>query len=247
MVGLVAGVFGGLVGLGGGAVMVPMMVSFMGMSQHKAVGTSLVAVFFTAIAGAFAYGSQRSIDWKAAIIIALSAIALARFGAKFAGSLPDWKLKRFFGYYLIVASALLLIKPYLPALGWASVGLGKLVVLLVSGATAGFFSGLLGVGGGTMMVPGMVLLAGFSQLLAQGTSLVAMVPSSMVGSYVHNQMGNVDRRNLPMLVPGVLIGGTVGGYLAHFLGDNSLRVMFAVVLLWTASRYLGAKPKVASR
>jgi len=241
LIGLFAGIFGGLVGLGGGVIMIPLMVGIAKLTQHQAHGTSLVALVFTGIAGAIAYGLQGSVDITASVLIAATAMVTARAGARFAHSLPEWKLKRAFGGFLIFVSCLMLIKPYLPHIGGMDTGWQKIVVLLLTGIFTGFLSGMMGVGGGTIMVPAMVLLAGFTQHTAQGTSLLAMVPAGGVGAYTHWKLGNVRTSLLSGLIPGILIGTYLGGTLAHVLSDSALRIVFAAVLIWTGVRYLMTK------
>ena len=237
-IGFIAGIFGGLVGLGGGVVMIPLMVGILKMGQHKAHGTSLVALVFTGISGAITYAMKGSVDLTGSLLLAVTAIFTARAGAKFAHALPEWKLKRAFGGFLIIVSLLLLSKPYLshmsgPASGWI-----KIITLLLTGIFTGFLSGMMGVGGGTIMVPAMVLLAGFNQHTAQGTSLLAMIPAGGVGAFTHWRLGNVKSDLLPGLVPGILIGTYLGGSLAHILSEGTLRMVFAFVLIWTGARYL---------
>ncbi|WP_347489184.1 sulfite exporter TauE/SafE family protein [Desulfoscipio sp. XC116] len=238
LIGLAAGFFGGLVGLGGGVIMIPLMVGVLKMGQHKAHGTSLVALVFTGISGAFTYASNGSVDLLASLLLASTAIFTARAGARFANALPEWKLKRSFGGFLILISLLLLLKPYLyhvadPATGWL-----KISVLLSTGVFTGFLSGMMGVGGGTIMVPSMVLLIGFTQYAAQGCSLLAMVPVGIVGAYTHWRLGNVSTSILPGLIPGILLGTYLGGSLAHILTEEALRIIFAAVLIWTGAKYL---------
>ncbi len=91
------------------------------------------------------------------------------------------------------------------------------------------------------MVPAMVLLAGFEQHLAQGSSLLAMVPAGTVGAHAHWKLGNVRTNLLADLIPGVLIGTYLGGTLAHVLSETALRIVFAAVLIWTGVKYLKAK------
>jgi uncharacterized membrane protein YfcA len=244
LIGFLAGIFGGLVGLGGGVIMIPLMVGFLKLTQHQAHGTSLVALVFTGIAGAIAYGLQGTIDITASALIAATAMVTARAGAHFAHSLPEWKLKRSFGGFLIFVSLLMLAKPYLPHIPGMETGWSKIIVLLVTGMLTGFLSGMMGVGGGTIMVPAMVLLAGFPQHTAQGSSLLAMVPAGGVGAYTHWKLGNVRTDLLMGLVPGILIGTYLGGTLAHFLSDGTLRLVFAAVLIWTGARYLITKEPV---
>jgi uncharacterized membrane protein YfcA len=238
LIGFLAGIFGGLVGLGGGVIMIPLMVGVLKLTQHQAHGTSLVALVFTGIAGAIAYGLQGTIDITASVLIAVTAMVTARSGARFAHSLPEWKLKRSFGAFLVFVSLLMLVKPYLPDIPGMETGWPKIIVLLITGILTGFLSGMMGVGGGTIMVPAMVLLAGFPQHTAQGTSLLAMVPAGGVGAYTHWKLGNVRMNLLMGLIPGILIGTYLGGTLAHFLSDGTLRLVFAAVLIWTGVRYL---------
>jgi Predicted permeases len=168
VIGLIAGAMGGLVGVGGGVFMVPLMSELMKVRQHEAHGTSLVAIVFTGITGAIAYGLQKSVDIVAAILLASTAVLTARWGAKFTAVLPEWKLKRSFGAFLIFVAWLMVIKPYLPAFHIGVFLWGKVISLLVTGAFTGFLSGMMGVGGGLIMVPVMVLLLGLSQHTAQG-------------------------------------------------------------------------------
>lgn len=244
LIGFLAGLFGGLVGLGGGVIMIPLMVGMLKLNQHSAHGTSLVALVFTGISGAIAYGMKGTVDIPAAVLIAITAVITARSGAHFAHLLPEWKLKRSFGAFLIFVSCLMLIKPYLPHVPGMDAGWPRIAVLLLTGVFTGFLSGMMGVGGGTIMVPAMVLLTGFTQHTAQGSSLLAMVPAGGVGAYTHWKLGNVRTDLLMGLIPGILIGTYLGGTLAHFLSDGTLRLVFAAVLIWTGARYLITKEPV---
>jgi uncharacterized protein len=241
LIGLLAGGFGGLIGLGGGVIMIPLMVGVLKVSQHQAHGTSIFAIVFTGIAGYIAYALDGNVDVTAAALLAATAIATSRMGAHFAHSLPEWKLKRSFGAFLLFVTFLLLIKPYLPHIYGMEAGWPKIIVLLITGIFTGFLSGMMGVGGGTIMVPAMVLLLGFTQHMAQGSSLLAMVPIGIVGAYAHWRLGNVKTDLLPGLVPGILIGTFAAGFFTQFLSQETLRIIFAAVLIWTGMKYLKAR------
>jgi uncharacterized membrane protein YfcA len=243
-IGLAAGLFGGLLGLGGGVVMIPLMVRLAGLRQHQAHGTSLVALVFTGIVGAATYASRGSVDVAAAAYLAVPAMLTARLGAQSAHALPEWKLKRAFGAFLLFITVLLVAKPWLVGSGAPASGFQKAATLVVSGGLTGFLSGMMGVGGGSLMVPAMVLLAGFPQVLAQGSSLLAMVPAGAAGAHRHWQLGNVVRGLLPGLVPGILIGTWMGSLLALRLSEGWLRLGFAAVVVYTGARYLRARPPV---
>ncbi|HUJ19626.1 MAG TPA: sulfite exporter TauE/SafE family protein [Nitrospirota bacterium] len=236
LIGLLAGLFGGITGGGGGIVSIPLMVAFLKLDQHAAHGISLVALVFTGLVGAITYAIHGTLDVTASILMALTAVAAARAGAHFAHSLPEWKLKRSFGGYLILVAGLMLSKPFLPALHTPAAV--RIAVLLLTGALAGFTSGMMGVGGGAIMIPAMVLLAGFDQHYAQGSSLLVMVPTGMTGAYTHWKLGNMRTEVLPGLIGGILIGTFLGGTVAHFLSDAALRFIFAALLIVTGVRYL---------
>lgn len=242
LIGLAAGSFGGLVGLGGGVIMIPLMVGFAGLTQHQAHGTSLVALVFTGMVGAATYASRGAVDLVAAACLAVPAMLTARLGAQHAHALPEWKLKRAFGAFLVVVTVLLLAKPWLAVGGAPAAGLSKAAVLVVAGGLTGFLSGMMGVGGGSLMVPAMVLLTGFPQVLAQGSSLLAMVPAGASGAHRHWQLGNVVRRLLPGLVPGILVGTWVGASVAIRLPEVGLRLAFTAVAVYSASKFLRARP-----
>ena len=116
--------------------------------------------------------------------------------------------------------------------------LGQLAGLAVLGVTAGFLAGLLGIGGGVLLVPAMVLLFGFDQHIAQGTSLLVIIPSALMGSYTHHRNGRLVLRDAAMLAAGGVIGAVVGGVSALSIEDALLRKLFAAFLLVSAVRIL---------
>ena len=233
LIGLIAGLFGGLVGLGGGVVMIPLMTRLLGIPQARTHGTSLSVVFFAGLSGAGAYALEGSVDVTAALILAVTASFTARAGARYCAVLPAWKLKRYFGYVLLAVAVLLAAKPYLGALAVMSLtGAPAIAALAVTGLATGFIAGLLGIGGGAFLIAGMVLFVGMGQHTAQGSSLLSMVPAAAVGSWTHWRHGNVVTRILPGLATGIIIGAFLGGVAANHLPDQTLRVLFAVVLIW---------------
>jgi uncharacterized membrane protein YfcA len=239
-IGLAAGVLGGLIGLGGGIIMVPLLVEWMKVDQCRAHGTSLAVLVFTGISGSATYGFHGQIDWTAAAALALPALFTAAAGARLADRLPGWKLKKIFGAFLIFCSALLLLKPFLTDIIGKLPGCASIIALIITGILTGFLSGLMGVGGGTIMVPVMVLLAGFSQHAAQGTALLVMVPMGAVGAFTHWRLSNVAGNLLYGLVPGIILGTFAGGNIAQMIPDDPLRWTFVLVTVYTGCRYIKA-------
>jgi hypothetical protein len=237
-IGLAAGILGGLIGLGGGIIMIPLMVEWIKVDQCRAHGTSLAVLIFTGISGAITYGFHGQTDWTAAAALALPALLTASAGARLANRLPGWKLKKIFGVFLIFCSVLLLLKPFLKDMIGTLPDCASILALIITGVLTGFLSGLMGVGGGTIMVPVMVLLAGFSQHAAQGTALLVMVPMGAVGAFTHWRLKNVAGGLLYGLVPGIILGTFAGGNIAQIIPDTPLRWMFVLVVVYMGWRYI---------
>lgn len=92
-------------------------------------------------------------------------------------------------------------------------------IILGIGLVSGVLAGMLGIGGGITMVPGMVIFAGIGQHMAQGTSLSVMVATALMGSITHYRQGNVDVRVAAWIVPTAVISAMVGAYLAGLIGS----------------------------
>ncbi len=224
--------------------MIPLMVGVMKMPQHKAHGTSLVALVFTGAAGVATYGWHGSVDITASVLLASTAIITAGIGANFSNTLPEWKLKRAFGWFLVVISSLLILKPSLPHEHAAIGGWPEIIILLLTGTFTGFLSGMMGIGGGGIMVVSMVLILGFTQYTAQGCSLLAMIPIGAVGALTYWRSRNVAVNILPGLIPGIVLGSFLGGSFAHLLPEVALRVVFSAALIFTGRKFLNAsRPK----
>jgi uncharacterized membrane protein YfcA len=243
LIGLLAGVFGGLVGLGGGVVMVPLLAWWLGVSQHKAHGMSLFALIFTGAFGSAAYWLDGNVDLWAVVFLSVPATLSAGAGARFANRLPEWRLKKYLGFFLVFISLMLLAKPYLPPGVGSTEAFAKYAVLLATGGVTGFISGMMGVGGGGIMVPAMVLLAGMGQHVAQGSSLMAMVPAGASGAKTYWRLGNVATDLAVGLLVGIMIGSFMGGKLAGLLPDHLLRALLSLVLIYTGVKYASSRPK----
>jgi uncharacterized membrane protein YfcA len=104
VVGLVGGTMSGLAGVGGGIVIVPMLVLWLGWQQRKAQSASLTAIVPIAIVGAVTYAVGNAVDWRLAIALLIGAVAGAQFGTRLLAHLPERTLRISFGVLLLVAS-----------------------------------------------------------------------------------------------------------------------------------------------
>lgn len=237
-IGLIGGAFGGLVGLGGGVVMVPLFTLWAGLSQHEAHGTSLAAVIATGTVGGWLYANHGHVSWSSAGWLAAASVVASFLTAQYAARISGTRLQRFFGAFLLVVAVMLLVKDRLPLTDGGQ-GQPMIGVLLIIGALAGAIAGLLGVGGGVLIVPLLVLGPGLDQHIAQGTSLAALVLTGVTGTLVYARHGHFRKDVLVTLLPGVVLGSWVGGHGAIGISGSVLRVVFALVLVWLGARYTG--------
>ena len=107
---------------------------------------------------------------------------------------------------------------------------------ILIGLAAGLLAGLLGVGGGVLFVPGLVIFVGLSQHDAEATSLLAIVPVAIIGTYRQDRYGNVCRADALLLGILSLAGAAAGVALANALSGTFLRDLFAVFMVVVAAR-----------
>ena len=108
------------------------------------------------------------------------------------------------------------------------------ILLVVIGLAGGFAAGMLGIGGGAIYVPAMVLLLDENQHVAQGASLAAIVATGIVGALTHHRLQNVDERTVLWIVPPAVVAGFGGALLADRLDAATLQRIFGVVIVYFA-------------
>ena len=229
-VGLLAGLLSGLFGVGGGTVIVPLLVLILRFDQRLAAGTSLAAIVPTATVGVISYAVHDSVAWIPALILAVGAVGGAQVGTWLLPRLPLTVLRwAFVGFLAAVIVSLFLVIPSRDA----DLQLTPLTIagLIVLGAITGILAGVLGVGGGIIVVPALMLLFGTSDLIAKGTSLLMMIPTAVSGT-----IGNIRRRNVDLLAA-ALVGvaacttTALGAWIAQLVDPLTGNILFAVFLV----------------
>jgi uncharacterized membrane protein YfcA len=237
LVGLVAGFLSGMFGVGGGILVVPALVMVMHMDQRLAHGTSLAAVLPIATSGLVGYVTGDKVDWPVAGLLAVGAVAGAVLGTKLLHVLPHRTLGLIFSL-LLLATALRMVLDNADAAGRSDLTVLPALLLVVIGVLSGILAGLLGVGGGIIMVPAMVVLFGVPAAVAKGTSLAVIIPTSLMGTWRNRKKKNAD---LPIAAM-VGLGGVLSAFLASKisigLDETVSNVLFAVLLTVVAVRML---------
>jgi len=115
----------------------------------------------------------------------------------------------------------------------------QILTLLLIGLAAGTMSGLLGIGGATIVIPALIFFFGLGQHLAQGTTLAMMVPPiGLLAAWYYWKNGNVNIGWAALLCVGFFFGGLIGAYLAEYVPDIHLRRIFGGVLLLISLRLI---------
>lgn len=230
LIGLVAGLLSGLFGVGGGTVIVPLLVLLLRFDQRRAAGTSLAAIVPTASVGVISYALSGSVAWVAALILAAGAVVGAQIGSRMLPRISQTALRWGFVVFLVVVIvSLFLVIPSREAafeLTWLS-GSG----LVLTGLITGVIAGLIGVGGGVVVVPVLMLVFGTSDLVAKGTSLLMMIPTAVSGT-----IGNLRHRNVDLLAAAIIgvsacTMTALGAWLATLIDPLTGNILFAAYLV----------------
>ncbi len=251
--GAVAGLLGGLLGLGGGAVVVPALIYLFGLlgmasawTAHQAVATSLVTVIGTGLAATVAHQRRAAVRWDQVRALAPGILVGAGVGAALAGLLPEDWLRRLFGLFLLYTGLRMLLRG---GAGAAAARLpGRLGATLV-GLGIGTLSALVGIGGGTLTVP-FLARCGVSMRSAVATSSACGVPIAVAGSLgfiiagwgreglVPGSIGFVYWPAAVLILLASVPLASVGARLAHRLPVVVLKRIFAILLLLVSARLL---------
>ena len=223
----------GLLGSGGSILTVPVLVYLAGQPDKVAIAESLAIVGAIAAVGASSYARRGLVAWRSVVGFGLPGVVGTYFGAVLAASVPGPVQLALFGAVMLAAAGAMLKGrgglegAHTPRPAWA-------IALL--GAGVGVMTGLVGVGGGFLIVPALVLLVGLDMRLAVGTSLSIIVLNSAVGFLkyldVLTEAGDaVDWRLVGTFAAIGIVGSLVGTRLSQRVPQTLLRRAFAVFLI----------------
>lgn len=229
-IGLLAGLLSGLFGVGGGTVIVPLLVLLLQFDQRLAAGTSLAAIVPTASVGVISYAASGSVAWIPALILAAGAVVGAQIGTRLLPRISQTALRwGFVGFLVVVIVSLFLVIPSRDAafeLTWLTG-----VALVGVGVGTGILAGLIGVGGGVIVVPVLMLAFGTSDLVAKGTSLLMMIPTAVSGTIGNLRNSNVDLRAALLIGVSACTTTALGAWLATIVNPTVGNILFAAYLV----------------
>ena len=259
VLGLLVGILASMLGIGGGVFIVPalqLLPLSLDFSPQMATGTSLAVILFTALSSTAGYTRQKRIDYRLGLLFAVVTVPGALVGAMAAEVVPEELLILIFALFLLYVASRMMFT--------YSAGIFKLQMNrgdcptrsltdsdgkvfeyfadlkrgLPMGFFAGFFSGLLGIGGGTLMVPTLHFILCCPIHLAVATSAFIMIFTSISGVTTHLLLGNVQLEYALLLSVGVIAGAQIGAYVSKRTSSKTLRRIFGIVLLIISLRMI---------
>ena len=253
--GAMVGFASGLLGVGGGFIMVPVqffLLTSIGVDPTTAIrvafGTSLAVILPTAISGAIGHKRRGAVLTGPMAFMSISGIIAAFLGGTLASNMPGMYLRIIFGFLVLVAGIWMLTAKY-PEI-YSEPRNGTLNYIII-GFVAGILSGLLGIGGGIVLVPILVVIMGFNMYNAVGTSTAVIIFTS-VGGIIAYILNGVNTTGLPpyslgyiniiqLLTLAIISVPTaqLGVKTSHALPEEQLRYVYIMVMFYIALKMIG--------
>lgn len=245
------GAYGTLIGSGGGFVLVPMLLMLYPSEPTEIItAISLAVVFFNALSGTLAYGRMKRIEYRSGLVFAAATIPGAIIGALATAYFPRGTFDAFFGVLLIAASLYLGLRPAVtrPAPSACPPNHRECILTEADGTVhhfsyneplgiamstvVGFFSSLLGIGGGVIHVPILVRVLNFPVHVATATSQLVLTIMALSGTITHIASGSFTAgfRRTIMLAIGATLGAPVGAWFSRRLQGSWIIRALAVAL-----------------
>lgn len=237
-VGVAAGLLSGLFGVGGGIVMVPLLVAWFGLDQRRASATSLLAIIPIAGAAALGYAATGSIDVGGGLLMLLGGVAGGQLGAWLLPRTPIPRLQLWFGLVSLATAVRLVLDGGAHSAAGGDGTLVAAALLVGVGMGAGVLAGLLGVGGGIIMVPALVILAGAGADVARGTSLLAVIGTALTASVANARHGLVEFQTASVAGLVGAPAGIAGAALGQWIPGRFALALFAGLLVWSGTRMI---------
>ena len=243
IVGLAAGTLGGIIGTGGCSVMLPVLSFWLGYPAPIAIGTTLFAVIFTAVSGGYGHLLRGNLDRKTTLWLSGSGIVGVIIGSWLfnlltaQAALPGLVL----GLAFVLPSARMiwegLVRGKKPqqegnAIPGSNSGKG------VFGFIIGILTGVVGLGGGYALVPGLIYLFGAPVYITMGTSLATMIPLAIVGGGIKLAQGFVALGAGLLLGTGAVIGAQLGAAVIKRFRPTTLKLIFGLYFLYVALKFI---------
>ncbi len=231
--GMVSGLLAGLLGIGGGILLVPLLQT-LGYSYPHAVATSSLAIVLTATSGSVQNWRMGYLKFGRVIPLGLPAIFTTLMGTEIVAKAPEYILQLTFGILTFINIYLTNLRQQLAKKSdqdFNLIELNPLIARIITGGLAGFLAGLFGVGGGVILVPFQMLFLGEKIKLAIQTSLGVIVLTSIFACFGHYYRGNILFLDGVIVGLGGLIGAQISTRFLPKIPDKYVRLSFYSLLI----------------
>lgn len=249
-----SGTIGALVGLGGGVILVPALLYF-GMTLNlipdltpqKIVGLSVVMMIFVGLSSTRSYMKSGTVDYKSGFILFVGSIPGTILGAWLNKQLDLPSFNLYFGILLVILALILIFKDRFNPISWFKKHGTQFEKITEDGQTyqygypiwfaltlsfiIGIASGMFGIGGGSMIVPMLVILFLFPPHIAVATSMFLVFLTSLVNSATHIYLGNVPWQYVIAIVPGAYLGAKLGATINKKVSSQTVILLLRIMLL----------------
>ncbi|MFB4169326.1 sulfite exporter TauE/SafE family protein [Virgibacillus sp. JSM 102003] len=240
LIAVVSAFIGSLIGLGGGIILIPSLLimyqnfdSFAWATPQMIVGISLIAMVFTAFSSTISYYNEGRVDYRLGLLLLTGSIPGGIFGSWLNQFVDSEKFTLYFGLLMITLSLSFLIKRKQPEAksGDADQYNVSIWPAFIISSMVGILSGMFGIGGGSIMVPAMILLFGLPIHIATATSMFMILFISIISASTHIALGHVAWEYVFFFIPGAWIGGTIGAKINQKVKGNILEWFLRIILI----------------
>ena len=234
LAGIFVGIESGLLGMGGGSILVPVLLFVFQLPIKEAIGTSLCIIVLTAFSGIIVHWKEKQVHLKLAIVMALTGVIGAQLGSCLNKIIPDNIIKLIFTVVVIIFGFKMWIgtnneRKETPAVNTSDIRFNKSLALIL-GLIAGTGSGLLGIGGALIMLPVMHIFLRVPMNICVGTSLFIVFFNSLSGAVGYISRGDANLKLAILIAVGSVAAAPFGAKLSVKISREKLRKIFAVVL-----------------
>ncbi len=216
----------GMIGGGGSIITVPVLVYVLGVEAHQAISMSLAVVGATSVIGTFLHSQHKTVIWKIGLLFGSAGIFGAYFGSRVTYLFsPSALLLIFAAIMIVVAIVMFTSKQNTEEDSRTDL---HIVKAIFAGFGVGALTGFLGVGGGFLIVPALILFGGLAVKEAIGTSLFVIAINCAAGLAGHLQHNGFDVRLALMVIALAILGALIGTNLSHRTSPTSLKKGFAI-------------------
>ncbi|MGP4040601.1 sulfite exporter TauE/SafE family protein [Gracilibacillus sp. D59] len=264
LIGLLSAMLGSIVGFGGGVILVPILLIlhsttplFDWADASTIVGISLIIMIFTALSSTYTYAKSKRIDYKSGLYFIAGSLPGGVLGAWLNQFVETDMFSLFLGLFMLLIFSMFLIKKT-PKQEIEDININtshKVVrevrigdttyrytfsplIAIAIAFTVGMLSGFFGIGGGSLMVPTMIILFHFPPHIATATSMFMILALSIVSSGTHIALGHIEWMYVWAFIPGAWFGGILGAKINQHLSGKAVEYLLRTVVLLIGVRLI---------